>query len=77
MTEDPVAKTETLVRHLREQEHHAEADRLQAGTRPYRGVGRRPAMDETVDLGDLGADPHGRVQRQPGLLRQQGDVAAP
>ena len=30
MTSDPAAKTETLVRHLREQDRHAEADRLAA-----------------------------------------------
>ena len=37
MTEDPVAKTETLVRHLREQEYHAEADRLQAAVMQKQG----------------------------------------
>lgn len=37
MTEDTVAKTETLVRHLREQEHHAEADHLQAAVKEKQG----------------------------------------
>ncbi|WP_145142939.1 hypothetical protein [Roseomonas gilardii] len=37
MTEDAIAKTETLARHLREQDHHAEADRLQAAVQERKG----------------------------------------